>query len=398
MGNKVLYNPTDDMNMPEREKKKLFIVVADDKYFLSHRLEIGKAAVKAGWDVTIVAGRNGGEDEIRRAGMNYVALPPIAECGTLKFQILSFCKLLMLFRRNRNAVFHIVGLSMLPIGNVAAGIAGGYRGLVNAVCGLGSMFGNPDSFKARMLMRVLRMVWQRENKKHKVTTIVQNHDDEALLLQQRVITGNEIVYIKGSGVDLDRFRLADTSSTSDKGKVRIIFTGRLLKSKGVEDLIKAAEILRPEWEDKIEFMICGDAHHNPESLSVEEMTRLCDGHYIIMAGQRNDLPELLAGSRIMVFPSYYREGVPLSLIEASAAGLPIITCDSVGCRDTIEDNGYLVRPKNPVELAHRIEELLRDDEKCSRFGKQSRRIAERDYDLKKVVDRHLRIYDSMMND
>ncbi len=377
------------------ENRKLIIAVADDKYFVSHRLAVGKAAVEDGWDVTVVAGRNGAEREILDAGMKYIPIAPVAESSVLGFQLKALITLTRLLNRNPGAILHIVGMSMLPVGNLAAGLTRRYKGIVNAVSGLGSMFQRPDTLKARLMLKILRFVWQRENGSRKIKTIVQNHDDEKLLLDNKIITRDEIEYIKGSGVDLGRFHISHPGSVRTGGRYRIIFSGRLLRSKGVEDLVKAAEILRPEWGDKAEFLICGGVHHNPDSLTEDEIRRLCDGIYIVWAGHRKDMAEILASGRIMVFPSYYREGVPLALIEASAAGLPIITCDSVGCRDTIDGNGYLVNPKNPEELARRIDELLRDDEKCRAFGQRSRMIAERDYDLRKVVGRHLRIYQSV---
>ena len=101
----------------------------------------------------------------------------------------------------------------------------------------------------------------------------------------------------------------------------------------------------------------------------------------------------------MAFPSYYREGVPKSLIEAAACGLPIVTCDSTGCRDVVDDalNGFLIEPKNPEMLAEKLKILIDNKELRERMGRESRLKAEREFGIEKVVETHLRIYKELLN-
>lgn len=370
-------------------QKTLLIIVNEDQYFVSHRMKVGEGAVVDGWRVIVAAApKSGCEDEIRRHGMEFFPLPIDGDGISIRTQAGTLIALIRLMKKYPGAVIHLVGMKMLAVGNLASRIAGTTRGTVNAVCGLGNMFRDPSRFMPRLLLKVLKFLWRRKN----VVTIVQNHDDEALLKKAGVIRDAEIEYIKGSGVDLDLYHSGRRPVTTPEGRIRVIFTGRLLRSKGVADLIEAAEILRPKWEGKAEFMICGGISTNADSMTEEEMTRASDGAYIIWKGNSGDIPRLLSESRIMAFPGYYREGVPLSLIEASAAGLPIVTCDSVGCRDTIDGNGFTVEPRNPDLIAEAIDRLLENPAECEKMGIQSRRIAERDYDIRKVVERHLDIY------
>ena len=171
----------------------------------------------------------------------------------------------------------------------------------------------------------------------------------------------------------------------------------MLREKGVEDLVKAAEILRPEYEGKIEFLLCGDLSHNPCAMTREEILNLVDGKYIKWLGHRSDVVELLTQSDIMCLPSYYREGVPRSLIEASAIGRPIVTTDSVGCRDTVVDgvNGYLVPVHSPEKIAEALKKLIDNPELRKKMGEESRKIAEREYDVNAVAATHLDIYESL---
>jgi glycosyltransferase involved in cell wall biosynthesis len=105
--------------------------------------------------------------------------------------------------------------------------------------------------------------------------------------------------------------------------------------------------------------------------------------------------EILHRSDIVVLPSYYREGVPIVLLEALAMGKPIITTDNVGCRETVEDgvNGLLVPVKDVAALTSAIATLAKDRDLRDRFGRQSRIIAERDFDQRAVIRGVLSMWD-----
>ena len=125
------------------------------------------------------------------------------------------------------------------------------------------------------------------------------------------------------------------------------------------------------------------------------MEKLCDGKYIKWLGYRDDVKQLLVQSHIMAFPSYYREGVPKSLIEACAIGRPIVTTNSIGCKDTVDDgvNGYLIPIKDSIALADRIKQLIDNKELRETMGKASRQKAEREFSVDDVIQKHLKIYE-----
>ena len=107
---------------------------------------------------------------------------------------------------------------------------------------------------------------------------------------------------------------------------------------------------------------------------------------------------ILGQCHIIAFPSYYREGVPKSLIDASAIGRPIVTTNSIGCKDVVDEgvNGFLVPIKDSEALAQKLRILLEDKDLRIRMGKASREKAEREFDLKNVIERHLEIYNKFL--
>lgn len=173
----------------------------------------------------------------------------------------------------------------------------------------------------------------------------------------------------------------------------------MVREKGTFVLIDAAEKLRKDYSEKIDFWLCGGLSNNPNGIKESELRAKCDGSYIQWLGFRTDVKELLQKACIVAFPSYYREGVPKSLIEAAAVGRPIITTNSIGCKDTVEDgvNGFLIPVKNSDALAEKLKILIDDKDLRIRMGENSRKIAERDFDIKNVVKKHLEVYNRLIN-
>ena len=369
--------------------KKLLMVVNEDWFFLSHRKEVAVAAQNSGWDVTIVAHDTGKAQVIRDLGLKFIPLKidatgmnPMHELKTLLF-------LKRLYRNNRDAIVHHVGLKNILWGGIAARWCR-VKGVVNAVSGLGSLFSNEKSLLCKALIRILKYGHNREN----LLVIFQNHQDEALLEGKSVIPPKKERFIKGSGVDLNNFNYVPEPRD---GKVKIIFTGRMIEEKGVYVLIDAANKLRKKYEEKIEFLLVGDLYPNPKAITREDLESRCDGTYITWLGYRTDVKDLLSQSAIVAFPSYYREGLPKSLIEANAIGRPIITTDSIGCRDTVEDgvNGFLIPIKDSESLADRLAKLIDDPKLREKMGKEARKIAERDFSIENVISKHLDIYSEL---
>lgn len=371
-------------------KNKLLMVVNEDWFFLSHRKEIAVKAKEVGWDVTIIAHDSGKSRKIKDLGLKFINLPidstgmnPIHELKTLRF----LCKL---YSDNRDAIIHHVGLKNILWGSLAAKKEK-VRGVVNAVSGLGSLFANEKSLLNRILIKILKFGHKQKN----IRVIFQNHEDEKLFDERHVIGYNQKKFIKGSGVDLNDFEYVPMPTTEP---IKVIYTGRMIEEKGVLILTEAARKLKSEFEGKVEFILVGGLYPNPKALSEADIKEQCDGSYIQWLGYRTDIKELLATSSIVAFPSYYREGLPKSLIEANAIGRPIITTSSIGCKDTVEDgvNGFLIPIKDSDALASKLRVLIENPNKRNEMSKAARAIAERDFSLTDVINKHLNIYNELL--
>lgn len=372
--------------------KELILVINEDRFFLSHRTRIAVNAARHGWNVTLVTKDTGCRAEIEKMGFNYIELPINPTGMNLMDEFKTFRFLHKLYRKHPDAIIHHVGLKNMLWGGIASRLTN-TRGVVYAISGLGTLFGEQNYGKLSFaIQKMLKFAMKKEN----IIAIFQNHDDEELFVNNKLVDSSKIYYIKGSGVDMTEYGFTPLPSSEP---LVIIFTARMLKEKGVLDLIEAAELLRQDYEGKIEFWLCGGLSDNPSGVKEDEIRSKIDGSYIKWLGHRTDIRELLMQSSIMCFPSYYREGVPKSLIEASAIGRPIVTTDSVGCRDTVEvgRNGMIVSPHSPEQLAQSLRYLIDNPELREKMGVESRKIAERDYDVNDVASRHLEIYDKLLS-
>lgn len=372
-------------------QKKLFIVVNQDWFFLSHRLPIGLAAKEAGYDVVIVSEDTGKSDKIREAGLKTIDLP-INKAGTnLKDEIKTLFFLYKLFKREKPDIVHLVGLKTMLWGSLACRLAG-VKAMVSAVCGLGVLFDekHAQSFMTNAVLKVLRITHHMKC----LTVIFQNNDDKAIFLNAKIMKEEQCAFTNGSGINLKDY---DYTLEPSEGLIKVIFTARMVEDKGTLVLIDAAKKLEKEYKGKVQFLLCGGLDTNPNGITKDMLLSQCDGEYIQWLGHRKDILDLLKQSHIMAFPSWYREGLPKSVIEAEAIGRPVVTTDSVGCRDTVVDgkNGFIIPIKDSEALAVALKKLMDDSDLRKTMGRNARAFAESKFDIKDVIKVHLDVYESV---
>ena len=371
--------------------KKLFIVVNVDWFFLSHRLPVALAAQEAGWDVTIVTADTGKLNKIVEHGLKVINLPMSRSGMNIIEELKTLSWLRKLYKREKPDVVHHVGMKTILWGTLAAKFCR-VHGVVNAISGLGGFFAEDNKgLLAKVMPKVLNFSHNRKN----LLCIFQNDDDWGLYVKHGIIAYNQGRFIKGSGVDLNQFCY---TPEPEEGKIKVMLTARMIVEKGIFLLTEAAERLREKYEDKVEFLLVGGLDDHPGAITKEQLAAVCDGSYIQWLGYRTDILDLLKQCHIMAFPSYYMEGLPKSLIEADAIGRPIITSNSVGCKETLVDgyNGFLIQPKDVDALTEKLDILLSDKELRIKMGKNARQYAEDYFSIEIVKERHLAIYDELI--
>lgn len=370
---------------------RLLIVVNVDWFFLSHRKNIAIMAQQAGWDVTIVTADTGKLKDIEALGLKTINLPMSRSGMNIVEEMKTLNWLQKLYKREKPDVVHHVGMKTILWGTLAAKFSK-VHGVVNAISGLGGFFAEENKgLLSKVMPKVLKFSHNRPN----LLCIFQNDDDWELYVKHGIIRHDQGRFIKGSGVSLSDF---DYTPEPEEGKIKVILTARMIVEKGIFLLTEAAERLRSKYEDAVEYQLIGGLDDHPGAITKEQLDAVCDGKYIKWLGYRTDVRELLKQCHIVAFPSYYMEGLPKSLIEADAIGRPIITSNSVGCKETVIDgeNGFLIQPKDVNALTEKLDLLISDKDLRIKMGKASRAYAEKYFDIEVVIERHLAIYDELV--
>lgn len=290
-------------------------------------------------------------------------------------------------------------------GTLAARLAG-VPVIVNSVTGLGSFFVEVgrQGLMQFLLLRLYRLSGALSN-----ATIFQNEDDIIFFRDNKLVSKKKDHLIRGSGVDLERFSPKKFSREScinlkkslgiSPNVVVVTLMARLVWDKGIKEFCEAAHQLRNNTNQQFIFLLVGDYYDgNPNAIPHTYIESAVNDEEIVFSGWRDDVPAILAASDIVVLPSY-REGLPVSLMEAMAMSRPLVTTDTPGCRETVEDgwNGFLVPVRDSNALACATGKLI--DEPTLRYvmGRRSREKAEREFDVRFVVREHLQLYQRLLN-
>lgn len=343
--------------------------------------------VAAGHEVVACAPDHDEEIAAKLAEMG-IALRTVrmARAGTNPFSDLATLKdLVALIREVKPDV--VLAYTQKPIiyGGIAARIAAriGTTTRFFAMCsGLGHVYSEQNpGLKGRLLRGVVSFLYRRGVARAKAVFVF-NRDDHAEFHRHRILApGQLVVQVPGSGIDTTRF----TATPLPDGPPTFLMIARLLRDKGLPEYVEAArrvKVVCPEAR----FQLLGPFDANPSSVSEAELKAWQDEGLIEYLGETRDVRPFLAQAGAFVLPTYYREGLPRTILEAMASGRAIVTTDTPGCRETIftDENGILVPPRDAGALADALTRLATEDGLMARYGAAARRIAEQKFDVRIV--------------
>jgi glycosyltransferase involved in cell wall biosynthesis len=262
---------------------------------------------------------------------------------------------------------------------------------INAVAGMGYVF-TSRQLKARMLRPVVRGLLRLALGGEQARLILQNSDDVELFRQAALIDPSCIRLIRGSGVNCTNFAAASARRAHD-GNMRVLLASRILWDKGVGEYIEALRQLRAQGYT-VHAMLAGlPDPGNPAAVPEQIIQGWVDEGLVTWLGHVDDMMSLFGSVDIVVLPSY-REGLPKSLVEAAACGLPLVTTDVPGCREVVSDgiDGLLVPVRNSEAIAQAIRQLLDDPALARRLGEAARIKAQTYFDERIVIERTLAVY------
>ncbi len=373
---------------------KLLIIVNVDWFLYSHRLPIVLEAKKKGYEVHIATNITDitKKNLLTKKGI-YIHQLTFDRSGRDLRKICSvFFQILILLAKIKPNILHLVTIQPVLLGGIAARIIGIDK-LVFAISGLGHTFLSNNFFSSTRRFLILK-IYKFALAHKKRIVIFQNSSDHDFLSKKCSISSSESIIIPGSGVDLEKFKYSELPNCIPT----ILMASRLLISKGIYEFIDAAKIIKSK-NLKVKFQLAGKPDlYNPLSISYKEINNWVENGYIQYLGFKNNLHQIIPKCHIVVLPSYYPEGLPKIICEASACGRPVITTNNPGCKDAVINGktGILVRKKNAAELAKAIIHLINNESSLKKMSIAARNRAEKMFDIKNIVEKHIDIYEYLL--
>ena len=374
---------------------KVLLVANTSWYLYNFRLTLIRALRDRGYQVALVAPHDAHTSLLEAEGFTVHAwlvarssLNPLAEAHAL-------VDLLRIYRREKPDLIHHFTIKACLYGTIAAKGARVYR-VLNAVTGLGHVFLGTRK-RSRLLRKAIKPVYRVAFKARRSTVVFQNADDQEKLIQLGITDGERAHLIRGSGVDIERFRPTHDSAGHFHAPLQLLFPSRLIREKGTIELLAAC---RQSWDYGLAFelLVAGALDTgNRSALTPDELAALHAEPRIRCLGHVDDMQALYAASDIVVLPSW-REGLSRSLIEAAAMERPIITTDVPGCRDVVDHgrSGLLVPLHDARGIALAIRLLHDNPDLARRFGKAARQKVVAEFQVSLVNQSTLAQYELLL--
>ncbi|PHR95988.1 MAG: glycosyltransferase family 1 protein [Leeuwenhoekiella sp.] len=365
---------------------KVILFAANRGYaLLSSRRKLIEQFLTEGWVVVLATADDEESQKLVELGVELE--PVIFNRGGLSpfTDLRAGIKLKWILGKWQPSIVHFFHAKPIIMGALAArGELHGAVKIVNTVTGLG------HAFVQGGVITWLASVGYRCALPKADITIFQNRDDCALFLKNDWLPESKAKLIAGSGVPLDRFAFVDRSSRNPCKPI-IVMLGRLLKQKGIPEFAEVARRIRNEIPGA-EFYLAGEEERDhPDSV---DMNWLCSDPNVEYLGRLSDVVPVFAEADLLVFPSYYREGVPRVVMEAAATGLATVAFDVPGVREAVRDGktGYLVPDRDVDAMTVRVLELLGDQTRRIEFGRNASEFANEAFDIRAVQEAYLNIY------
>ena len=364
--------------------------------FLSHcdsnlyrfRLSLMKEFIERGHEVYAIAPREDKLDDFKQHGIKIihwnVSRPSINPLSALR----STYELIQILRPLQLDILHTYMAKPNIMGNIAAKVLK-IPYVINAITGLGSLYVE-NGIRVRILRKILELV-SKVTYRFSDLVLFQNAESLECFVNKGILSSSKARLIKGSGVDLNYWQQEVPVA---RRTVKVLMVARLIKHKGVIEYLQAAEELMKRGLN-IEFSLAGASDAGNPYAVYDKVFK--DYHGVGYLGYIDDIKLELQKTDIFVYPSYYGEGIPRSLLEAAAMGKAIVTTDIPGCRDVVknEESGLLIAPKDITALIFAIERLANDLTLRTRLGFAARKHVEEYFDEKRIISAHFKAYEKI---
>ena len=367
--------------------KPCIVISANRGYALtSSRTTFIRRFISKGWQVVIATADDSEAQALIELG---ATLEPIVfNRGGLSpmMDVAAYRRLKAVYLKWKPSLVQHFHAKPVILGSIAARrVLGKEVCVVNVITGLGRAF-TEGGITANIAGVGYRLALRPSS-----AVIFQNHDDKALFCKKGWVRPERSKLIASSGVDTESFEAATTTERRNDASPKIIMLGRLIAQKGTQEFAKTAEKVRKRWPEA-QFLWGGeeDTSH-PDAVAGSWLDQQDGVKYV---GRLKDVRPLIKQADIFLFPSFYREGVPRSILEASSMGLPTVAFDVPGVREAVRhgETGWLVPVRDVDALAECVEHLLANPAEKQRMGNAARSMAKQRFDIRLIEEQYFQLY------
>ncbi len=384
-------------------------MVNQNEIFYRLRMPWIRLLKETGYKIYAVVASGAWNDRIEAGGAEYVEWKlsrsgqnPFAEMGS----VLSLTNILRKIKPDIVQNFHTKPNIYAPIAAKLARVPL----TVSTVTGLGYTFVERRGLGSKLAKRLNLVMYSFSNRLANEIAF-QNPDDMELLRSRGGLSRTKGRMIPGgSGIDVTEYS-PGTRNSPESHELRqsldiptdafvAMFVGRLQLDKGLTEFVEAARMLNKKRKNIAFVMVGAPDPGNKRSVPESTLARWKSEGDVVFTGRREDVPKLMAIANTITTPTFYREGLPRTLLEAAATGLPLIGTDMPGVREAINNgvNGILIQTHDSTALANAVEELADDPEKAQRYGKASLDRAINEFDHRRVVGEYLKMYEQLWDE
>jgi len=347
---------------------------------VNFRSGLVRALVNEGYCVVVAAPPDKYVEQLKSLGCQYVPLPIDSSGMNVIKDKLLLLRFFKIFIGEKPDVY--LGFTVKPniYGSMAAYILG--VPVVNNITGLGAVFLN-DGWLNQLVRFLYRIALSNSFK-----VFFQNADDRQLFITGKLVEYHRTDQLPGSGIDVSRYRPALYRSCN---ALNFLLIARMLWDKGVGEYVEAARVLKNKGVNA-NFSLLGFVDvDNPSAITRKQIDQWVEEGCVNYLGVSDDVAHEIADADCIVLPSY-REGTPRTLLEAAALARPIVTTNSVGCRDVVDNgvNGYICQPMDAQDLADKMEMMTKlsvNERKL--MGRNGREKIEKQFDEKIVINKYI---------
>lgn len=333
---------------------KILVISPKNKTVFNFRGDLIRDMISAGNEVLVVGPNREYVDDIMALGVSeFVEVPLVKDNTSIKGDLAYLGSLKRVMREKRPDLVFSYTIKPVIYGSMAAKSAG-VKHIYAMVTGLGRVYAS-GGIKTKLIRFATKLLYKKAFRAcNKV--IFQNSDDIDQLVKGGYLPASKAMKVDGSGVNMERF----AREALPENPV-FLMVSRIIREKGVMEYCAAARELKKSVPGA-RCILLGGFDSSIGALKKEDIQEYIDDGSIELPGEVKDPVAFYHAASVFVLPSYYREGLPRTILEAMSTGRAVITTDWPGCRDAVESgkNGFLVEPKNSGELAERMIALATD--------------------------------------